>query len=96
MLKKSVVLSTLAALSLFVMTINAQTNVKTNDKSKMDNKPATGAVIHPRAELRDDIMEEDELEGTDTLAIPLDDSAVEDEALLDRMEGKPFELPTKK
>lgn len=41
------------------------------------------------------IMEKDEKDDTDIFAIPLDDSEIEDEEELDRLEGKPFN-PAKK
>ncbi len=44
-----------------------------------------------------DIMERDEMEDTDTLAIPFDDSEVEDEEEINRAEKKEvFSLPSKK
>lgn len=39
---------------------------------------------------RIDIIKQDQISGTDTLAIPLDESEVEDEELIDEMEGVPF------
>lgn len=40
--------------------------------------------------LKDEILREDLIDQTDVLAIPLDNSEVEDQELLDRLEGKPF------
>lgn len=50
-----------------------------------------------KMKLREDVIEQDQIDDSDTLAIPFDDSATEDEEMLDRMERKPYapEVPTK-
>lgn len=82
MLKKMITLSA-SLFCLLALSLNAVTPAASND--------------HARTQLRDEIMEEDQLGGTDIFAIPLDESAVSDEALMDRMEGKPYAptVPTK-
>ncbi len=68
-----------------------QPNDKTQDKGSAPkgNESSTQQKF--------DIMERDEMEDTDTLAIPFDDSEVEDEEQINRAEKKEvFSLPSKK
>lgn len=59
----------------------AATNAKVPSKQSVDEKF--------------DVIEEDETDDTDPLAIPFDESEVEDEEQIDRMEGKPFKIEKK-
>lgn len=43
---------------------------------------------HPNAALKDAIMKEDQIDPTDVFTIPLDESEVEDDLLIDRLEGR--------
>lgn len=59
--------------------------------------PNKNSANSPKMNERFQIMEANQNEDTDTLAIPLDSSEVEDEEEIDRLEGQPFKIdfPTK-
>lgn len=65
--------------------------------AKVDAPKATTNHNSSNLNERYEVMQEDEVDGTDVLAIPFDDSNVEDEELIDELEGKPFtpSVPTK-
>lgn len=89
MLKK--IFTTLLALS-FVSFANAE--VTSNAKPAVNPDNSANSAKNKE---RFDVMKVDENEDTDTLAIPLDSSEVEDEEEIDRLERRPFqlEIPTK-
>lgn len=81
------------AFALFAATMSLQAETTTTTKNTTVNQPTSsnGNVIK-----KDEVMEEDQIDSTDTLAIPFDDSAVEDEQILDHAEGVKYEpfVPT--
>ena len=84
---------TLLALS-FSLVAQAMHNPepKTNDRpgaNNNQNRSAPHSVSYETAE-KYEIMHQDEIDDSDTLAIPLDQSSIEDEEELDRLRGEPF------
>lgn len=80
MLKKTISLLSLASI-LLTMSIQAANAV-----------PKNTPIDHVSTREKDEIMKLDEADGTDTLAIPLDESEVEDDIQLDMDEHRPLKL----
>ncbi len=79
----------LMCLALCALSFSLQAASPDRNQATSSAKKADGSVQE-----KFNIMERDENEDTDTLAIPLDDSEVEDEEELDYAEGKnEFDLP---
>jgi hypothetical protein len=90
----------LMGISLGVLTLplegatNPQTPANTQASTKSAHHPATNSTAADEEDEEYEILDRDQIENTDTLAIPLDDSEVEDEEEVNRAEKKEvFNLP---
>lgn len=90
MKKSNLFLSMSLMLGMFFVSLEAED--KLNDKT--NTKKVTVQEDKALTDEKFNIMERDENEDSDTLAIPFDDSEVEDEEEIDRIEDKnEFNLP---
>jgi hypothetical protein len=83
-------------IGLFTLTLQAQ-NASSNGQNNRPVQANTSKDSNQeKTRLKIEVMQEDQIDGTDIFAIPYDDSNVEDEQILDRSEGKPYrpEVPT--
>lgn len=80
-------------LSVALLTLSFSLQAASSDQSNA-TKQQVATNKEGSTQEKFDIMERDENEDTDTLAIPFDESEVEDEEELDQLEGKDeFGLP---
>lgn len=87
---------TTLALFAFSMNLTAET-AQTTPANPSTHATPSHSIPNGNYLKKDEVMEEDQIDGTDVLAIPFDDSAVEDEQMLDRADGVKYEpfVPTK-
>lgn len=78
--------------AVLVLPLEAASTHQPSTKKGQESSTATSTATEEDDEY--DIMERDEIDDTDTLAIPFDDSEVEDEEEIDLLEKKDvFSLP---
>ena len=78
------------ASTLFINAISFSLSAVSNQTQPNNSTQKDNSIVQQKF----DIMERDENEDTDTLAIPFDDSEVEDEQEVNEIEGKEvFQLP---
>jgi hypothetical protein len=63
---------------------------KTNSQQTNQQSQSGNRSISQESDEKHEIMEQDEIDNSDALAIPLDYSSIEDEEELDRLRREPF------
>ncbi|WP_068470836.1 hypothetical protein [Candidatus Protochlamydia phocaeensis] len=98
MLRKSVVKIATLALGLLALTMNAEAAIAQSNPSNSNQQAVNRSSLRKESDSttqeKYDIMRRDEIDNTDTYAIPFDESEVEDEQQIDMDEKKDvFPLP---